>query len=938
MAASFESLVFDIIARDKQASAAFDRFRRSVDDTSGSVDRSSQSLDRNQKALDKHKESSKSAMGAVAGLGLALAPIAGAATAAGAGFAAFGALAVPSVMKITTAMSGPGGLAAAWETLDNRQRNAALGVQALGREYTTLARAMEPQVFQVFNQGLSLANSLLGPVGQLARTSGLGIADFLANFSADSGIQQFVTFLSTQARPAFDLLGQDITHLSHAIFALLESFAGVGIMELKALTGVFTALDVSLSWLSEHAPGLTSAGLAIGGIALALSKIGALGAVGGALKFTGLTSIAGDLKGFTAATRGATLAQKGMLASTIALDAVSPAGWFVLAAGAAAGLAWWLSSLDKSTAETIRSLEASSKATGFNAAGYDAAGAAIGRYAQATKGATVNVVNMHSGLVTSTTNVGELTGATRQLTDAQHDQITKGRNIASFLQDLQDEYGLTRGQAASLAAKSGVLATEVGKGGHAMALALGQTRSYADANLQAQRPTTQLAADMETFANKTLTAKDRVKGLTDALSLFFDPAVAADQDVIALKNDQITLARALDASGGKTGLLTQKQRDARGAFDAYITQVKTAAESAFGATGRTSSYTGVINKSLPFLERAAGHNKTLRQEIQRLVDTERRLRSEHFDISVTGTGHWNVLSGGTPQPGGGGPTPRGGAARGMFISTGTPGVDDQLILAQKDELIIPPGIVRSGAVDHLRGMIPGFAAGGVVGSYAGALPGLSKWMISENAQTVRAIESSVASAVVAGIRAMQSSGGGGAGVAQWAPLILQALAMLHQSSANLGPVEHRMMQESGGNPRAINLTDSNAAAGDPSRGLMQTIGSTFAAYRSFSLPNDIYNPLANIYAGLNYAINAYPGRTLASVMLQPGGYDRGGFLPPGLSLAYNGTGRPEPVGPSAGTVININVTVAPGGEREAGRHIVNAIRKYEQANGSGWRS
>jgi phage-related minor tail protein len=36
------------------------------------------------------------------------------------------------------------------------------------------------------------------------------------------------------------------------------------------------------------------------------------------------------------------------------------------------------------------------------------------------------------------------------------------------------------------------------------------------------------------------------------------------------------------------------------------------------------------------------------------------------------------------------------------------------------------------------------------------------------------------------------------------------------------------------------------------------------------------------------------------------GYDSGGWLPPGLSLAYNGTGRPEPVGPTART---INVTV-----------------------------
>jgi tape measure domain-containing protein len=63
--------------------------------------------------------------------------------------------------------------------------------------------------------------------------------------------------------------------------------------------------------------------------------------------------------------------------------------------------------------------------------------------------------------------------------------------------------------------------------------------------------------------------------------------------------------------------------------------------------------------------------------------------------------------------------------------------------------------------------------------------------------------------------------------------------------------------ESGGNPMAINLTDSNAAAGDPSRGLMQTIMSTFESFRLSSLPDDIYNPVANIVAGIRYIMSRY---------------------------------------------------------------------------------
>lgn len=65
-------------------------------------------------------------------------------------------------------------------------------------------------------------------------------------------------------------------------------------------------------------------------------------------------------------------------------------------------------------------------------------------------------------------------------------------------------------------------------------------------------------------------------------------------------------------------------------------------------------------------------------------------------------------------------------------------------------------------------------------------------------------------------------------------------------------IEH----ESGGNPNAINLWDSNAKAGHPSKGLMQCIDSTF---NSNKLPghDDIYNPVDNIIAGVRYTIGRY---------------------------------------------------------------------------------
>jgi soluble lytic murein transglycosylase-like protein len=65
-----------------------------------------------------------------------------------------------------------------------------------------------------------------------------------------------------------------------------------------------------------------------------------------------------------------------------------------------------------------------------------------------------------------------------------------------------------------------------------------------------------------------------------------------------------------------------------------------------------------------------------------------------------------------------------------------------------------------------------------------------------------------------------------------------------------------IQHESSGNPHAINLWDSNATAGHPSKGLMQTIDSTFSEHH---LPghDNIYSPVDNILAGTRYAIERY---------------------------------------------------------------------------------
>jgi hypothetical protein len=142
---------------------------------------------------------------------------------------------------------------------------------------------------------------------------------------------------------------------------------------------------------------------------------------------------------------------------------------------------------------------------------------------------------------------------------------------------------------------------------------------------------------------------------------------------------------------------------------------------------------------------------------------------------------------------------------------------------------------------------------------------------------------------------------GGAGGGSWTSTILMALKLLGQPASWLPVVMHRLMQESGGSATAVNRTDINWQHGTPSVGGMQVIGPTFAAYAGpfrnvgpFMYGVSI-NKLANVYAGLNYALHRYG--SLAALM-QPGGYAAGSWSVPRTGPAVVHRGEmiiPEPL-------------------------------------------
>jgi phage-related minor tail protein len=271
---------------------------------------------------------------------------------------------------------------------------------------------------------------------------------------------------------------------------------------------------------------------------------------------------------------------------------------------------------------------------------------------------------------------------------------------------------------------------------------------------------------------------------------------------------------------------------------------------------------------------------------------------------------------------------------------GTPGRDSIPALMMADEYVIRRDSARRlgfGTLDYINryGSLPGFAAGGPVqhfkdGGIVGWIKGAASsvgdffgdmtelitnpgkaWQAATGfirdkiasisgsgfGQLIGSVPTKILSSLKEKVVSLMGSFGGsdigGSGVQRWAPVVLQALSMLGQPASLLQTTLRRMDQESGGNPFAINNWDSNALAGDPSRGLMQTIGSTFNAYAGPLRSRGIYDPLANIYASMRYALDRYG--SIARAYNQPGGYDSGGWLMPGVTTVVNGTGRPEAV-------------------------------------------
>jgi hypothetical protein len=281
---------------------------------------------------------------------------------------------------------------------------------------------------------------------------------------------------------------------------------------------------------------------------------------------------------------------------------------------------------------------------------------------------------------------------------------------------------------------------------------------------------------------------------------------------IAEGNDLHSLNSALKLSHDRIGLKTQAERNSYAAAQTYIQNTLSQGDAALKAHKGIDAQITSISNALPALEKVRGKTSEYRQELQLLKQVLDKLQAEKLikeQVTVFGVGHWQVNSSGTVH-GVGGHT---GApvAMGGLVTGGIPGQDSVLLRAMPGEVIVPTRMVRAGAVDHLRGQLPGFASGGIVPSYGPGSPaGLPPWTSADQKATVSVITNAIAKSFASSFAASMGGGGGspGFGIAPSGPLQSYARALLaaYGWSSQWAAFNDIVMRESGWNVFATNPT------------------------------------------------------------------------------------------------------------------------------------
>ena len=435
---------------------------------------------------------------------------------------------------------------------------------------------------------------------------------------------------------------------------------------------------------------------------------------------------------------------------------------------------------------------------------------------------------------------------------------------------------------------------------------------------------TQLTDSYTSSLMKNGSQSPQTKGAQDALTKALEAYGFKATDITQMENilsQAYTKNTQSIAAGIGTRLNLQKDIDhaistvptAKADFDRFT-------QSILNGTSTTRSGESARQNLINDLIKSGVQASTARADVSNMSLAISRIpKTATLNIKESGTGFFTITEGGKNYSisAGGLFSPH---ASGGPITHGTgPKTDDVLIRASKGEYVMQASAVDKyghAAMDAINA--GAFAGGGLIASFnksggpgSGIAGQLGKWTDSATNDFAGVLtltmENAIAGAAKAAAAAAVASSGAylGAGSASYAADIQAVLKSMGLPLSLTGNWLRQIQTESGGNLRAVNLTDSNAAAGHPSVGLLQIIPGTFHRYAgpyvntpplvNYGGGTVSENPMAQIYAAIHYAAATYGGAAMGNVIGHGHGYDSGGWLMPGITMAVNNTGKPERV-------------------------------------------
>lgn len=247
----------------------------------------------------------------------------------------------------------------------------------------------------------------------------------------------------------------------------------------------------------------------------------------------------------------------------------------------------------------------------------------------------------------------------------------------------------------------------------------------------------------------------------------------------------------------------QVARDFVNSLDPAFKNTGTAAGNS-GAAGQVSVFSGSMSKA------------------QRIADQFVHGSPYKIKVDENGQGLFTITGSTISKsqgPGGSG-NAAGGLAGGGLIRGGTPGRDSVVGMLMPGEVVVPTHLVNAGAVDHLRGVLPGFASGGVAGGMSGNIGVMNGQATIDfdkqfQAKFTSAMESAMTSAMKKAVAAAQAAAAASTAFAHPTGSGATVEALMRSMAASLGWVGNQWtslynveMAEAGFNLNAQNPTSS----------------------------------------------------------------------------------------------------------------------------------